>query len=59
MLWFYKSTAPGDEYEKEVYKLQQDKQYIDNKYKNIENKFLKIDEYMKTHDDSNKDNSGI
>ena len=59
LLWFYKSTAPGDEYEKEVYKLQQDKQYIDNKYKNIENKFLKIDEYMKTHDDSNKDNSGI
>ena len=43
------STVSGSEYEMEEKKLTYEKKYIENKYKNIVNNQLKIDNYIETH----------
>ena len=43
------SVSGETEYDKEVKRLENTKQYIENTYKNIEKKEMKIDEYLKTH----------
>jgi uncharacterized membrane protein YqjE len=45
----YKTTINGTEYEKELRTLENDKEIIEKNYKNIESKYLKIDEYMKNN----------
>jgi len=45
----YKTTIKGTEYQKELRILENDKEIIEKNYKNIESKYLKIDEYMKNN----------
>jgi hypothetical protein len=45
--YLYKTLNKGDKYENIVNNLEYDKELIENDYKQIEGKYLKIDEYMK------------